>query len=415
MLVTTVVVLEERKVGMKLLEKRNVKRKQVVNVKKKGASVKESARKKWQVEEVVQKVIDSSPNVQEKGLLRKTEHFGKVQLKLQKERCLYRRKLYRRAILIAIQEALKLPAGVKAVTKVADEVLDEFYLTQKDPVHRDLGLVPDRNLEAVLEVVHDRDHNRDHDHDHDHHHDHDHDQDFNPDPHLVHGLDLVQVPSRGVNRGRKVRRDQDPFQRKVVHARDPDQGQGRVNRDQDRVVVRGKVDRNQDQGRVLQLVHDQDRVLQLAHDQDQALHVRDRDLQLVHDRDQGLLVVPEKQLRDQGQGQDQDQGVVHSRRDVYREVEADQNLNLCQDLDRVLVHGQRVVLEVAALVDRQDLLLQSRENQFRAVTLVPAIRVQIEEVAVKANKLNTHIITSLACGKSYLILDYVVFVRTKFI
>ena len=239
--------------------------------------------------------------------------------------------------------------------KVADAEIDELCLTQKDPVHRDLGLVPDRNLEAVLEVVHDRDHDRDHDcdcdHDHDHNCDHDHDQDFNLDPYLVHGLDLVQVLSREVNRGRKVRRDQDPFQRKVVHARDQDQGRGRVSRDQDRVVVRGKVDRSQDQGRVLQLVHDQDRVLQLAHDRDQALHVRDRDLQLVHDRDQGLLVVPEKQLRDQGQ--DQDQGVDHSRRDVYQEAEADQNLNLCQDLDHVPAHGQRVALEVAALVDRQ--------------------------------------------------------------
>lgn len=60
----------------------------------------------------VQKVIDSSvENVEEKGLLRKTEHFGKVQLRLQKERCLYQRKLYRRANLIAIQEVLKLQAG----------------------------------------------------------------------------------------------------------------------------------------------------------------------------------------------------------------------------------------------------------------------------------------------------------------
>ena len=59
----------------------------------------------------VQKVIDSSRNVEEKGLLRKTEHFGKVQLRLQKERCLYRRKLYRLANLIAIQEVLKSPAG----------------------------------------------------------------------------------------------------------------------------------------------------------------------------------------------------------------------------------------------------------------------------------------------------------------
>ena len=42
----------------------------------------------------VQKVIDPSRNVGEKGLLRKTEHFRKVQLRLQQERCLYRRKLY---------------------------------------------------------------------------------------------------------------------------------------------------------------------------------------------------------------------------------------------------------------------------------------------------------------------------------
>ena len=140
-------------------------------------------------------------------------------------------------------------------------------MTHKNPVHQHPGLVPDRNLEAVLEVAHDCD------------------QNFNLDPYFVHHLDLVQVPSREVNRGRKVRRDQDPFQRKVVHAQNQDRG--RVNCDQNQVVVRKKVDRSQDQGRDLQLVHDQDRVLQIIYDREQALqvvHVRDQDLQLAHDQ-----------------------------------------------------------------------------------------------------------------------------------
>lgn len=239
---------------------------------------------------------------------------------------------------------------MRAVTKAVLAEAGESCLTRKVRVHHVLDLVPDQSPEVALEVLRDRVH--------------DHGLDLNLGPCLVRGPGLVQVQNRGASRDRKVRQDQDPAQQRAARVRGQDQAQERVDRDRDRAAVRGKVDHSQDQGLVLQQVHDQDQDPQLAHDQDphprlvhdqdphpQLVHDQDRVLQLVHGRNRDRLVVREKQFRDQGQ--DPDQEVVRNQRDVNREAKADRNLNRRQGPDRVLVRGQRVDLEVAALADRQ--------------------------------------------------------------
>ncbi|OAD61163.1 RNA polymerase-associated protein CTR9 like protein [Eufriesea mexicana] len=131
-ILVTVVVPEGRKVEKKLQEKRNVKEKQVVNVKRRKARVKEDAKRKQRVEKVVQKAIDLNQNVEEKvELPRKIKDSGKVHLRLQRAKCPYRKRLYQQVNLIVIREVLRLLAGVKAVMKGVPVEADELCLIPK--------------------------------------------------------------------------------------------------------------------------------------------------------------------------------------------------------------------------------------------------------------------------------------------
>lgn len=372
-MLATVVALEERKVEKKLREKRNAKGRRVVNVRKEKARAKADARRKWRVEKAVRKATDLNRNAEERlGLPKKTKHLGKVQLRLQRARCPCRKRQYRQVNLIAIQEVLRLPAEVKAVTKDVDAEAGEScpiptVLADRVPDH-------DQSPEVVPEVVHDRDHV--------------HNRDPNPDLYRVRGLDLVQVQNQEVRRDRKAGRDQDQVRQRVDRVRgrdlDQDRGQERVNRDQDRAVVQERAVRKLDQ---------------------------DRALQLVQDQDQGRLVVPEKR-RDRDQ--DRDREAAHNRKVESREARADRNLNLHRGPDRDRVQGQRVDLEVAAPVDRPDLLLQSPENPFRVAMLVPAIRAQTGAVGAKVNRFDFNIkITSNARREFTLTVDYILFCKNQ--
>ncbi|CAK9804555.1 hypothetical protein ANTQUA_LOCUS4139 [Anthophora quadrimaculata] len=372
-ILVTVVVLEERKVEKKLHAKRNVRGKQVVNVKRRKAKVKEDARRMWEVVKAVQIATDPKRNVVGKlEVSKKIKGLRKVPLRLQRARCLCRKKRYRPVNPTVIPEILKLPAEVKVVTKVEHEEVEKLRPIQKVLAHRVPDLVRDQSPEVVPEVAHG------------------HNPDLNHDQCPVHDPDLVLNRNHGVSRDREARLDQGRVRRKVDHVQDrvldQDQGRERVSHDQGRAVVQEKVaDRSQDRDQVLQLVQDQG--------QGQG-------------QDRLAVLGRRHRVRDQGQGRDRE--AARNRTSVDRGAKVDRSLNLCRGPGRVRVQGRRVALEVAAPVVQHDLPLQNRENQFQAAMSVPAIRVQTGVEGAKVNKLNVEIkIVRDACEKFTFTVDHI--------
>lgn len=189
---------------------------------------------------------------------------------------------------------------MKAVTRVAHAAAEKLHQILRARGPRDL--VPDRNLEVVLEVVRDPDRDRDRDPDH------------------SQGRDPDQSPE--VRLGRRADRDQDQAQQRVGLAQDQVPGQGLVqepvgNRGHDLAAVHEKVDRRHDQGQGL----------------DAAC------------QDQDHLVDPGKRCRDQE---------VDLRMNAGQEARVVQNQNPYRDPDHDpdRVQGQRAALEAAVPVDR---------------------------------------------------------------
>lgn len=353
-----------------------------------------------EVERAVRTATDPNRSVGERlKLVEKRRHPEKVRARLQRARCPCRRKLYQPANLIAIRAVSKLPAEVKAVTRVVDAEADELCQSPKDLGVRGLGLVPDPNPGVVRGVPHVRVRvpvpSRD--------------------P-LARGL--VPVQNQGarhdprVRRGRGRGRGRDQLRRKVNRVRDrspgqdqarervvrvrpadlekvdpnrdQDQAPGRVTRNRDPVADRGKAKRMQGPDQDLGINRGRGRAV----DRGKADRSRDRgqDLRLARDPGPDLPAVLGRRRRGQDQDQGPDRGAARSRTSVNQEARVVRNLS--PSPDHVRGQDQRAVLEVGAPVNRRGRPLPNPGNQSQVAKSGPGIRARTGAVGAIANKFN---------------------------